>query len=103
MVKTYYLDEDGRPTIDKDPNSEKLFGVNLSAELAANGGTLVSVTGVVNGVEFRDLEEAFVAGTNVAAWLIGGDSTIQNYITFSYVLSDGTKDDITLYFNIKEN
>lgn len=100
-VTTYTISAGGKATIPKDPQARKLYGVNLAPVLAEANTTIVSaiiaeVAGVAND------GPAIVQGSLLLVWITGGMLGQEGHVTFRYTLSDGTIDDITLYFDIRQ-
>lgn len=90
------LDGD-RPTIDKDPDASKVYGVDMTKQLA--GKTLATVAGEAVGV---NAEPALIQGNLLLARVTGGTVGEEASLRFRYTTTDGDIDDHTIYFNIKE-
>ena len=100
-VITYTITAGGKATIPKDPQARKLYGVDLVDVLAEANTTIASaVIGEVAGVAVDGAVS--IVGTVVAAWVTGGTLGQEGHVTFRYTLSDGSIDDITLYFDIRQ-
>jgi len=99
-VITYTISAGGKAAIPKRPIARKLYGVDMADRLAEANTTIVSasiaaVAGVANdgGV--------ITQGSLLLVWITGGTLGEEGYVTFRYTLSDGTIDEVTLYFDIR--
>lgn len=104
-TRKFTLDCAGHWIIAKDPDSRRLYGINLAAVLAAQATAIVSAVIVdIRGVIVESPTSPVLQPPFIAAWTTGGDPNIEsNEFTIRYTLADGTIDDQTLYFNIQQN
>ena len=88
----------GKWTIYKDPDDQRFYKADVSADLADMGTTASSVTAIVAGVSI--LTAAVISGTTMIVKLGGLDVTANpvNYCTFRIACANGEVFDRTIWF-----
>lgn len=105
QTKKFITDCSGKSVIGKDPDSRRLYGINLRRVLAAQAATIASAEIIeIVGVVPEMPNAPIIQAPYIMAWTTGGDAQLGlNSFTIRFTLSDGTEDDKTLYFNIEQN
>lgn len=104
------------PTIDKAPGAARVYGLDLDAVATSNfqpfldpGLTIQSVTSaVVTGPDSALVLGQFgkqpnsqgIADTQLFVAISGGTSGVKYTVTFTFVLSDGTTDQRSMYIQV---
>jgi hypothetical protein len=101
MATGFYLAR-GKMTIDKDPDDQLYYGIDMADELRLSGTTLSGVEELVAGVEV--LEPATLQGTAGVIKLGGLDVSARpvNYCTLRFSMANGERMDKTIYFKRKD-
>lgn len=98
----YYL-KNGNWWIDKDPDDQLFYAIDLANELALSGASIRSISAIAAGVQV--LATPVVNATQGVVKLGGLDTTAGavNSCCLRFVLTNGEQLDKTIYFKRKDN